>query len=154
MFATLVICLPSKHEGGQLIVSHAGRSLVVDFSGKTSNYELQYAAFYADCEHEVRPVTDGYRICLIYNLITGRRSKQPAAPEFSDAIESATRPYTLVCTKTQASFERALKQYDIDCGLLEELSNAHSAGRNMMRRSRWTAKSTANERQDVFPSRG
>jgi predicted 2-oxoglutarate/Fe(II)-dependent dioxygenase YbiX len=90
MFATLVICLPSKHEGGQLIVSHAGQSHVVDFSGPTSNYELQYAAFYADCQHEIRPVTNGYRVCLVYNLAVSGRKNQPAAPEFSDAIESAT----------------------------------------------------------------
>jgi predicted 2-oxoglutarate/Fe(II)-dependent dioxygenase YbiX len=91
MFATLVICLPSKHEGGQLIVSHAGQSQVVDFSGRTSNYELRYATFYADCQHEVRPVTDGYRVCLVYNLATSGSKKQPAAPEFRDAIESATK---------------------------------------------------------------
>ena len=29
--------------------------------------EVTFAAFYADCEHEVRPVTSGHRICLIYN---------------------------------------------------------------------------------------
>jgi hypothetical protein len=91
MFATLVICLPSKHEGGQLVVSHAGKSQVVDFSGKTSSYELQYAAFYADCEHEVRPVTEGYRVCLVYNLATSGRNKQPVAPEFSDSVEAATK---------------------------------------------------------------
>ncbi len=91
MFATLVICLPSKHEGGQLVVSHAGQSLVVDFSGKTSNYELQYAAFYADCQHEVRPVTNGYRVCLVYNLAIGGRRKQPAAPEYSNSVEAATK---------------------------------------------------------------
>ena len=90
MFATLVICLPSKHKGGQLIISHAGQSQIVDFGGKTSNYDLQYAAFYADCEHEIRPVTDGYRICLVYNLTTDGRRKQPVAPEFSDSVESAT----------------------------------------------------------------
>jgi hypothetical protein len=91
MFATLVICLPSKHEGGQLIVTHAGQSQEVDFSGNASNYELQYAAFYADCKHEIRPVTSGYRVCLVYNLATGGGKKQPAAPEFSDSIESAVK---------------------------------------------------------------
>lgn len=88
MFATLVICLPSKHKGGQLIVSHSGQSQLVDFSDENSVYDLQYAAFYADCEHEVRPVTDGFRICLIYNLAISGRNNQPAAPDFSDSIES------------------------------------------------------------------
>lgn len=91
MFATLIVCLPSKHEGGQLIVSHAGQSQVIDFSGKISRYDLQYAAFYADCEHEVRPVTSGYRVCLVYNLSVSGRKKQPVAPEFGDSIASATK---------------------------------------------------------------
>jgi len=99
MFATLVICLPSKHEGGQLVVSHAGQSQVVDFSGKTSSYELQYAAFYADCQHEVRPVTEGYRVCLVYNLAIGGRRKQPAAPEYSNSIESATKAVEAIFAK-------------------------------------------------------
>ena len=103
MFATLVICLPSKHKGGQLIVSHAGQSQAIDFSDKASAYDLQYAAFYADCEHEVRPVTDGYRICLVYNLATGGRNTQPAAPEFTGAIESAA---TAIKTLFEADDER------------------------------------------------
>ncbi len=90
MFATLVICLPSHHEGGTLIVSHAGQSREIDFSGKMSSYDLQYAAFYADCQHEVRPVTDGYRVCLVYNLATTVRKQQPAAPLFATSVESAS----------------------------------------------------------------
>lgn len=34
------------------------------------------------------------------------------------------RPYTLVCTKTEASFERDLVQYKTDCKLLKELSDS------------------------------
>jgi hypothetical protein len=37
--------------------------------------------------------------------------------------ERRGRPYTLVCTKNQASFERDLKQYKTDRKLLMELSN-------------------------------
>ena len=37
--------------------------------------------------------------------------------------ERRGRPYTLVCTKTQASFQRELKQYKTDCKLLEKLSD-------------------------------
>jgi hypothetical protein len=36
--------------------------------------------------------------------------------------ERRGRPYTLVCTKNQASFQRDLKQYQTDCKLLKELS--------------------------------
>jgi hypothetical protein len=37
--------------------------------------------------------------------------------------ERRGRPYTLVCTKNQASFERDLKQFETNCKLLKELSN-------------------------------
>ncbi len=82
MVATLVVCLPSVHAGGALIVSHEGRQHVVTFSGAAAGHELSYAAFYADCEHEVRPVREGYRISLIYHLAIkpARRRKEIGAP--------------------------------------------------------------------------
>ena len=68
MFGTLVIALPSKHEGGKLHIRHDGREITVDFSMEAHRNDLQYAAFFADCEHEVVPVVSGYRCCLVYNL--------------------------------------------------------------------------------------
>lgn len=68
MFGTLLIVLPSAHAGGNLVVRHAGREASIDLSGADVS-ELAYAAFYADCEHEVLPVTKGYRVCLVYNLM-------------------------------------------------------------------------------------
>jgi len=68
MFGTLVVAMPSAHEGGELLVRHAGREAVVDLRG-TDPGEVGFAAFYADCEHEVRPVVSGHRVCLIFNLI-------------------------------------------------------------------------------------
>ena len=38
--------------------------------------ELTFAAFYADCEHEVRPITDGSRVCLTYNLSLAKKGKK------------------------------------------------------------------------------
>lgn len=31
--------------------------------------EVAFAAFYADCWHEVRPITAGCRLALVYNLV-------------------------------------------------------------------------------------
>jgi 2OG-Fe(II) oxygenase superfamily len=68
MFGTLVIVLPSTHRGGELLIRHAGREVTVDLSnGEIS--ELTFAAFYADCEHQVQTVTEGARVCLTYNLV-------------------------------------------------------------------------------------
>jgi predicted 2-oxoglutarate/Fe(II)-dependent dioxygenase YbiX len=88
MVATLVVALPSRHTGGELIVSHEGRQHQVTLSGAASGLELSYAAFYADCEHEVRPVKDGYRLCLAYNLTLARsRGKEGiTAPRTGAAV--------------------------------------------------------------------
>lgn len=88
MFATLVVCLPSKHEGGRLIVRHDGQTKTIDFGGKDAEFKARYAAFYADCQHEITPVTAGYRICLVYNLALAGK-KQPRAPQNAPAVERA-----------------------------------------------------------------
>ena len=79
MFGTMIVVLPCTHEGGELIIQHAGRKVTLDLSS-TEVSELKVAAFYADCEHEVRPVTSGYRVCLVYNLIQQRPAKGGAGP--------------------------------------------------------------------------
>ena len=67
MFGTLVVNLPSAHKGGVLKVSHDGKT--EEICSEDAQYSLHFSAFYADCLHEVTPVTEGYRVCLVYNLI-------------------------------------------------------------------------------------
>ena len=85
MVATLVIALPSVCEGGELILWHDGWQYEIQFPGAASGYELSYAAFYADCQHEVRPIRSGYRLCLTYNVTLAKtRGKQGiTAPSYS-----------------------------------------------------------------------
>ncbi|MET4082637.1 hypothetical protein ABIB40_002597 [Pedobacter sp. UYP30] len=69
MFGSLVISLPSKHTGGELVISFEGATEVAAFAKDSGDYKINYAAFYADCDHEIKPLTSGYRVCLIYNLV-------------------------------------------------------------------------------------
>jgi predicted 2-oxoglutarate/Fe(II)-dependent dioxygenase YbiX len=95
MFGTLLIVLPSPHIGGELVVRHAGREATIDLSGDEVS-ELKFAAFYADCEHEVMPVTRGNRICLVYNLLQrlprDAKNQPPlAAPRYdAETADAAT----------------------------------------------------------------
>ncbi|KAJ0419520.1 hypothetical protein BJY00DRAFT_313909 [Aspergillus carlsbadensis] len=68
MFGTLVICLPSKHKGGDVIAHHKDEARIHD-SAANSEYGFSYAAWYSDVRHQVKPVTAGYRLVLTYNLI-------------------------------------------------------------------------------------
>lgn len=87
MFATLVVVLPSACNGGELIVRHRGREVCLDLNCSDSA-EMSFAAFYADCVHEVRPVTSGFRLTLVYNL-TRSGHRQPAAPPEYDKERTA-----------------------------------------------------------------
>ncbi|CAL4149531.1 unnamed protein product, partial [Meganyctiphanes norvegica] len=89
MFATLVIQLPANHKGGALIVRHKGETKVFDFKDgyidddsddledESDNSEFEdgnrekifFTVFFADCEHELREITAGHRLVLIYNLV-------------------------------------------------------------------------------------
>lgn len=69
MFGTLVVGLPSYYEGGEFEISFDGETVISDFSEDKAKYELNYTAFYADCDHEVKLVKAGYRVVLTYNLI-------------------------------------------------------------------------------------
>lgn len=68
MVGTLVVLLPSKFRGGSLVIEQHGDKKQFRFTGN-SDEKLTFIAFYADCYHQVKKVTSGYRIALIYNLI-------------------------------------------------------------------------------------
>ncbi len=82
MIATLVVTLPSPHTGGELVV-HQG--------GQTTTYRasISLVAFYADCLHEVLPVSSGYRMALTYNLLLDADSTRSTPTEDPAAGELA-----------------------------------------------------------------
>ena len=94
MVGTLVLSLPSAHTGGELVIEHAGQSR----SYRASKQDLTLLAFYADCRHEVTPVTSGYRVTLTFNLLAeSGTSKADAGPlgELAHCLEQHfNRPST------------------------------------------------------------
>ncbi len=81
MFATMVLVLPSPHSGGELVIKHLGREVVLDPRPEEPS-EIGFAAFYADCVHEVRPVKTGYRLTLVYNLRFVDKKHPLKAPDY------------------------------------------------------------------------
>jgi hypothetical protein len=81
MFATLTIVFPGLHTGGDLVIRHAGREVRLDLQC-TEPSEVAYAAFYADCVHEVLPIESGCRLTLVYNLSRQGTGRQPRPPNY------------------------------------------------------------------------
>ena len=92
MIATLTISLPVAGEGGELIVRHRDREIAVDMN-VAEPAELAFAAFYADCPHEILPVAAGHRLSLIFNLCLragdGDTPREP--PDYGDQVAAIAR---------------------------------------------------------------
>lgn len=97
MFATLVIVLPSAYSGGELIIKHHQQQVKLDLRCDDS-CEIAFAAFYADCVHEVLPVTQGCRLTLVYNLCrTDQKLPLPQPPDYQreqDIVASLLSEWT------------------------------------------------------------
>ena len=87
MIATLSVSLPVAGAGGELVVRHHDREVAVDMHAEEPS-ELAFAAFYADCTHEIRPVLEGHRLSLVFNLCLrpGDRDTPREAPDHSRQI--------------------------------------------------------------------
>lgn len=68
MIGTLVISLPSKHEGGEVYLSHSNRRHAFATSD-FSSFDLTALAWYSDVTHEIKPLSSGYRLVITYNLL-------------------------------------------------------------------------------------
>ena len=70
-FGSLVIVLPTPHEGGALLLRHRGHEWIFDYGQELAaqgQSSIGYVAFFSDVEHEVAPVASGHFITLTYNL--------------------------------------------------------------------------------------
>jgi hypothetical protein len=91
MFASLIIILPSKFEGGQVHVSHGNDKDVFDIS-PTSEFTISALAWYTDVIHEVKPVTSGYRLAVSYNLVnTLPGLPPPHLPDMHSAVSAVQK---------------------------------------------------------------
>lgn len=67
-FATLVVSFPVQHTGGHLVVRRDDQEKIVDFSATSGNQCISWAAFYADCQHEILPIESGTRVTMTFKI--------------------------------------------------------------------------------------
>lgn len=91
MVGSMVVMLPSKFSGGELLVQHQDAKKRFAFSKAAAGNECEFTAFYADCLHEVRSVKTGVRVCLSYNLCLKPERKQRAAEPNAPLVSAIGR---------------------------------------------------------------
>ena len=89
MVATLSVTLPAQGTGGELLIRHGDEETVLDMCAQEPS-ELAFAAFYADCLHEAKPVTGGHRVSLVFNLFIRSGKKWTGAPDYSGLTAEVT----------------------------------------------------------------
>lgn len=133
MVASMVVMLPSKFGGGELTVQHEGAVERFAFEVAAAAERCEFAAFYADCLHEVRRVTRGVRVCLSYNLCLKPYPKQrPSEREPNAALVSAITEWTKSRPADPMVF--ALEHQYTASGLMSELlkGNDRSAAEKLI----------------------
>lgn len=98
MFGTLIVALPSLHAGGELVIRHREREVRLDLR-RSDLSELAWAAFYADCVHEVLPITSGCRLVLVYNLRRKGRGRLPRPPSYDKETAALERLLRAWCNE-------------------------------------------------------
>jgi predicted 2-oxoglutarate/Fe(II)-dependent dioxygenase YbiX len=89
MVGTLVVVLPSQYTGGALTVEHRGeRSTFKRLA--TQAKDLSLLAFYADCHHEISPVSTGVRVALTYRLVLDARGAEVSLRDHGALVERLT----------------------------------------------------------------
>ena len=98
---SLVVCLPSQFEGGNLVIRHdSGQEIDFDW-GPASSSKFQWAAFHSCCEHKVKAISKGHRVTLTFNLYV------------TDSMQGMTRLDPIIDPKTlplYGSIESLIKQ--------------------------------------------
>ena len=90
MIGTLAVVLPSTYRGGTEVIEHRGEKVTYRRTSRSAK-SLTFIAFYADCHHEVRPVTEGFRVVLLYNLLIREGGTSRLQAEDAGAIDSLAK---------------------------------------------------------------
>lgn len=97
MIGTLILIWPSAHLGGALHIRHQDADYVFESQQLGHDGAIRWCAFYADCHHEVRPVTEGQRLALSFEVLVS----EPADAEKLPAPKTDAD----LCQALQALFE-------------------------------------------------
>jgi hypothetical protein len=80
------LTFPFSNKGGEFLLRHEKQELSfrysVDLLQDAFKDSCEWIAFYTNIEHEIKPVTAGYRVSLVYNLYFGNKKRKKIVVSF------------------------------------------------------------------------
>ncbi|KAH8916433.1 hypothetical protein BT69DRAFT_1270384 [Atractiella rhizophila] len=73
---TIVVCLPSTFKGGEFLIGEDNEIQTLKWDEDCSAGKHCWVFLYSDVQHEVKPVTSGYRITIAYDVFIGSSTKE------------------------------------------------------------------------------
>ena len=125
MFGTIIVVLPSRFTGGEVCLSYGGLS--VNYDGSTGSHcQTTVMSWYTGVAQELKPITDGHRLVLVYNLVHSPRTPRPAL-SLNEVFIQGARNDLIVWKNDQGSVPQKLlcllrqkyPQHDLRAGALK-----------------------------------
>ena len=132
LVGTLVVGLPIEHTGGSFHIADE----VIDWSGKPDPSQLRWVALFGDVDHEVRPVTAGSRVTLVYSLSRSNRLREDPKraalmAKLRDAIELPSGTLMIACARqviAETANKGAVQSIDTLRGFDRDIADVLVAG--------------------------
>ena len=143
MIGTLVICLPSPHKGGELLVNHDGLQHVFDFSKHSEDTNrIQWAAFYSDCIHEVKPVLEGHRVTITYNIIASEwpPSYHQSSSRYTDPEDASLQEHFECSAESPSLTTKALANVKIELEKIQSKAKRSQSKVGFLLKHKYTTK--------------
>ncbi|AWB65915.1 hypothetical protein C2869_05415 [Saccharobesus litoralis] len=132
MFASLIVQLPSRHQGGALICRFADQEFCFDFGTQQadSEFNIYYAAHYADVHHQVEKIEQGARLALVYNLVQPADERQISANLHQELLAETQSLVPQVFSALENEQHALLLQHEYTEQSLSELGFAAAKGQD------------------------
>lgn len=109
MFGTLSFTLPSKHDRGNVRLTHLGRSVDMR-TAEHSDFSTTAAAWYDDIECQMTDISSGNKVVLVYKLDQIGLPSVPTAPtcDWIEQIRNYLRAYDRAIENNEEGYQNFL----------------------------------------------
>ncbi|EGC35100.1 hypothetical protein DICPUDRAFT_152575 [Dictyostelium purpureum] len=125
-FAQLFLILPTNSKGGDLKIIYNSNTTIVPLENNTGS-TIKFVSFYNDCIVESEPITEGYRVALVYSVIDKLHNNTNNNSGMMDTNEDSNQQPAIVSNISVKSLEQNKLDYQVNIqSIAKELNKMYS----------------------------